>query len=115
MISTVYTGKVTAFRPTREEIAAIEVGSEAPDAFGKLARVVEITARKEDIHGKLFICYYTTWSENARMSNSMKEGEIVRTVDLSRAHTSAEIDAVERAAAKKDDETRRLEASHVGR
>lgn len=90
--TTVFTGKVTAFRPTEEEIANLKVGDLAPDAFGSMQPVTRIYARTRDIYSRLFVCYYVRFGERAEMSNSMKTGEMVRTVSLCNAHTSAEID-----------------------
>ena len=92
---TIYTGKVTGFFPTRDDVATIAVGKPAPDCFGKLAKVVEITYRGPDIHGKLFACYYTDFGTGSRISNSVKEDEILRTVELTNAHLSREIAEIE--------------------
>lgn len=82
--------------PTRQEIMNFVVGSFAPDCFGGWHEITRIYAYKEDIHGKLFICYYTKHGENGQISNSLKEGELNRTVALSGKHTSHELDVIER-------------------
>jgi len=65
---------------TREQIAAIEIGRTKiamgiDGRFGEATPVVEIYARRDDIHGKLFICGYREYGAGARMSFSIKEGE----------------------------------------
>lgn len=81
--------------PTREEIAGIQIGDQALDCFGRLNEVTEITARREDIKGKLFICYYTRFGPKSQMSMSQKEGYLTRTVATSREHISVELDRIE--------------------
>jgi hypothetical protein len=97
---TVFTGKVTAYFPTREDVQAIEIGSMAPSCFGDLHEVVEVTAKREDIHGKLFCCYYTEFGPTSRISNSVKEDELLRDVSTVRAHISVELDRIEENAQK---------------
>ena len=46
--------------------------------FGEATPVVEIYALKNDIHGKLFICGYRQYGENAGISFSIKEGDEFR-------------------------------------
>jgi len=83
--------------PTRAQIASLKVGDQALNCFGRMSEVVEIAARKDDIHGYLFVCYYTRDAgQSGSTSMSMKEGELVRTVALSCLHKSAELDAIER-------------------
>lgn len=74
---------------TREEIEHLKVGDKLQmtydiDCHGQIlpraqwAEAREIThiyARREDIHGRLFVCFYTTFGENAQISGSIKEGE----------------------------------------
>lgn len=89
----------TFFFPTTEEINALQVGDLAPASLGGdekgLGRVTKITARKEDINGNLFVCYYTEFGENAEISHSMKAGELVRTLRTSNKYTSHELDVIE--------------------
>lgn len=70
-------------KPTREDVENLKVGDLAPDCFGKMRRVTEIFARREDINGKLFVCFYTEFGERSTMSGSMKEDEIVATTEIS--------------------------------
>jgi hypothetical protein len=82
--------------PSRKLISSLRVGDLALKCYGRYAKVVEITCCKEDIKGKLFVCYYTENGEGSSISMSMKEDELVRTVRLSCLHTSAELDAIEK-------------------
>jgi hypothetical protein len=84
--------------PTREDIETLKVGDLAPDCFGRMNRVTEIFAQKDDINGRAFVCYYTAFGTSGSCSHSMKEGELLRTVATSNAYTSAELDAIERKA-----------------
>lgn len=82
--------------PTTTEIAALRVGDLALNPFGHFARVAEITYRGIDVHGKAFVGYYTDFGDRSgRISNSMKAGELMRTVALSVRHTSRELDQIE--------------------
>lgn len=72
-------------RPTREDVYGLRVGDMAPDCFGNLAPILEITARQDDIGGKAFCCYYTAFgTSGGRISGSVKENEICPTVPLVR-------------------------------
>ena len=71
-----------AWMPKRAELEALRVGDEAPDCFGTLARITKIYAAQEDVNGKFFICYYTQFGPSSHISNSLKEGEILRTPNL---------------------------------
>ena len=73
-----------AFVPTRSFVQNLQVGDLALDCFGKLSPVTSIFAQRDDIKGKAFVCYYTKHSENSSMSHSMKEGEVVYTMEMSR-------------------------------
>lgn len=86
--------------PTRDQVASLKVGDLALDCFGKMSRVTRIVCCKEDIHGKLFVIYYTQLGTTSSISGSYKEGELVRTVQLSNEHTSSELCAIERELAK---------------
>ena len=65
---------------TREQIDGITVGKTKIAAgcdgrFGEPTVVVSIHAKQEDIHGKLFVCGYRRFGDNACISFSVKEGE----------------------------------------
>lgn len=98
MDTTKIISKPIYFIPTRNYIENLKVGDQALDCFGHMAKVVEISTRKNDVSGKLFVCYYTSDSDkgSSQTSMSMKEGELVRTVQLSCLHKSVELDSIER-------------------
>lgn len=75
---------ITVYRPTRQDITSLKVGDYVPDLFGRLLPIVKISAHRDDIHGKAFICYYTAFGRNSSMSHSMTEDEIVPTIDVIR-------------------------------
>ena len=83
------------FIPSRDYIEKLEIGGLVLDAFGNWAKVTSISARKEDINGKLFACFYAEFGADSTMSGSVKEDCLVRTAALSSRHTSAELDAIE--------------------
>lgn len=63
---------------TRQQIEAIEVGTTVAGFYpSEFTPVVSIHAKKEDIHGKLFVCGYRQCGDNAQISFSVKEGEEV--------------------------------------
>ena len=82
--------------PSRKEIEGLKVGDSALNCFGRIARVVAIAARKEDIEGRLFVLYYTKLgSGSSSISMSQKEGRLTRTAYMSNRYTSAELDDLE--------------------
>ena len=80
--------------PSRDDVANLKIGDLAPDCWGRMAEVVEIAARKEDVSGKLFVLYYTRTGPTSRCSTSMKEDELIRHAGL--LQSSAELAAIER-------------------
>ena len=84
-----------AFKPSRNWILSLNVGSLAPDCFNRLREVKEISFRGEDSQGKAFVGVLLAWGTNSTMSNSYKEGELVRGLGLSSILCSAECDALE--------------------
>jgi len=83
--------------PTREQVTGLKVGDQAINCYGRMATVTEVTAQRDDIQGRAFVCYYTADGEHgSTISMSIKEGELTRTVALSCRHTSSELDAIER-------------------
>lgn len=85
-----------ALVPTRSFIAGLKVGDLAPDFSGRMAEVVRIAARKEDISGKLFVLYETRLGPTSTVTNSLKEDKIQRSLALTSRLNSAELDALER-------------------
>lgn len=67
---------LTVFAPSRQDIENLQVGDFAPACFGHVRRVVRITARRDDVNGKLFVCYYTEHGTNSSISDDAKEGEM---------------------------------------
>jgi hypothetical protein len=84
------------FIPTRSEIEALKEGDLAPDCFGNWRQVTKIYARGDDVNGKAYVCFYTEFGPGASISNSLKEGEINRTVALTGKYTSYELDILEK-------------------
>ena len=84
-----------AFKPSRNWILSLNVGSLAPDCFNRLREVKEISFRGEDSQGKAFAGVFLAWGDNSTMSNSYKEGEVVRGLGLSQILSSAECDQLE--------------------
>jgi hypothetical protein len=83
------------FVPTKEDIAILGVGAIAVDCFGKIKLIREIFCRGNDTTGRAYICYYTQFSENSKISMSIKENELVRTMPLCNKFKSFELNAIE--------------------
>lgn len=100
--------------PTREAIETLRVGDQAIDAWGHMAEVTRISCRREDLEGRLFVCYYTK-TDIGSMSMSRKQDRVTRTVALSNVHTSAQIDALEQGllAARKIEHGETLTADEI--
>jgi len=81
--------------PTRSEIEDIRENDLAPDCFGNWKRVTRIFARGVDVNGRAYVCFYTEFGTTSSISNSLKEGELHRTVALTGKCTSHELDALE--------------------
>lgn len=65
---------------SRAQIDAIAVGSTLiatgiDGRFGEFTPVIEIFARGDDIHGKLYVCGYRQHGDNGAISFSVKEGD----------------------------------------
>ena len=84
------------FIPTRAEIEVLKEGDLAPDCFGNWRRVTKVYSRGDDVNGKAYVCFYTEFGPGASISNSLKEGEINRTVALTGKYTSHELDILEK-------------------
>lgn len=82
--------------PTRNQLEAIQAGDSLPNCFGRLAQVVEVTHRANDINDKYFICVKLRISEHSTITDSYKEMQLHRSTDLSQLHTSYELDVIER-------------------
>lgn len=88
---------VLAFMPDSADIENLKVGDFAPDCFGRLKRVVRIHSKREDIHGKPFACFDTENGSTSQISQSLKAGELVRTIALTGLFTSRDCDELEEA------------------
>jgi hypothetical protein len=82
--------------PTREQVQSLKVGDLALDCYGHWSKVTSIFAQKDDVNGRAYVCFYTDQGEGSNISGSYKEGELLRTVPLSFAYTSAQLDVIER-------------------
>lgn len=87
---------ITVEVPTREEIESLQAGMGATDCFGHQRVITRVFARGNNIHGKAYVCYYTQFGDTSEMSMSLREGEIVRTLDLTRKFSSHQIDMLQR-------------------
>ena len=86
-----------AYIPTRATIEHIEPGTLMLNCFGKLARVKEVTARGEDVNGLAYVCTrLESGTGHGTISESYKEGELLRTTDLCCKFNSHELDQIER-------------------
>lgn len=78
--------------PTREDVESLQVGDFAPDCFGKMSKVVKITYRGTNVHGKAYVGFYTEFGDNkSSMSGSLVEDEVVSTVPLARVYRQAHL------------------------
>lgn len=87
--------------PELADVENLQVGDLAPTAFGGLSEVTRIIYRGVDVNGKAYVGYMAAMSESdtpengCGCSNSMKVGELMRSVALTGLLTSAECDALE--------------------
>ena len=85
----------TAKLPERADIDELKEGDTVSACLGE-AKVVEISYRGTDVNGCRYVGFFVAFGENnGRMSGSIKEGELIRTVALTGEFTSAELDAIE--------------------
>lgn len=85
------------FMPTWEQVTNLKVGDLAPDYAGRMMPVVEIFGQGTDVVGRAYVCYYTASpTGNGSSSNSMKEGELLRSMVTSGYYTSAQLNEIER-------------------
>ena len=83
------------FKPSREWILSLKVGSLAPDCFNRIREVRSIFARGEDQKGRAFVCVELAWGETSTMSDSYKQDELHRGLGLTRFLDSAQCDGLE--------------------
>jgi hypothetical protein len=84
--------------PTRDEVLALKEGDLAPNCFGEWRAVTRVYAKGFDVEGRAYVCFYTEFGGTSRISGSLKEGKINRTVGLTSKYTSHELDVLERQA-----------------
>lgn len=84
------------FIPTRNQVESLTVGQSALNCFGNYAEVVSISGRGVDVNGRAYVCFNLRFGPHSTISQSYKEGELVRTTALSREFTSAQLDTIER-------------------
>ena len=88
---------VTVFAPDRDEIERLQPGDQALDCFGRWREVAAISYRGvSPVDGAAYVGFYTPLGDSGRVSNSYREGEIVRTVSLTGQFPSAEIGLLQR-------------------
>ena len=83
--------------PSAADVDAVQVGSMAPDCFGRMALVTRVIYRKTGVHVG-YICAMSpsdTVENQCGCSNSIRAGELVRTVQLTQAMNSADCDRLE--------------------
>lgn len=89
------------FKPSRKYVENLKVGDLAVNPYGGLSKVVKISYRGETVKtlrqegGKAFVGVELEHGENATITTSYKEGELVSTIPLSSQFTSAECDEIE--------------------
>jgi hypothetical protein len=82
------------FMPTRDEVMNLRAGNLVPDWVGCMRQEVEIYARRDDINVRAFGCYYIAYTDGSS-TNSIKEGELLRTVALSARYSGDELHQIE--------------------
>ena len=83
------------FIPTRKDIERIAPGLSAVNTFGHEKVIVEVYAKKDNVHGQMFACFYCENGPNSKMSESYTEGHLYRGFYTSKHFTSAELDFLE--------------------
>ncbi len=83
--------------PTEYEIRGMKIGSLAPDCMGKMKPIVEITAKEQDVNDKWFIYYYVPFgTDGSKISHSLTEDKLDRSLPLCKLFDSHELDIIER-------------------
>lgn len=85
----------TQFKPSRKYVESLSEGDFALNPYGRPAKVLKITYRGDDIKGKAYVGVELENGENSTITHSFKEGELVRTLDLTRFYNSAECHKLE--------------------
>jgi len=93
----IYVDGIMVLFPTTEDVEGLEVGDMAYDCFGLEREVVRIFGRGVSVNGNAYVCYYTdSGTGSGSISNSLEANTLYRDVRLSMAHTSHELDGMER-------------------
>lgn len=82
------------FMPDDEWIASLSIGDDAPYVFG-WSKVVEITYRGVDVHGRPYVGYTVDFGNGSTMSASSKSGMLHRTMKVCNLKNSSDIDCLE--------------------
>lgn len=72
---------ITVYKPTAEDVHALQIGDLVPDCFGRLKPVNRIYARGTDVYGKVYVLFYTQQSENSSMSGDLHEDQFILTLE----------------------------------
>jgi len=83
--------------PDKQDILHLKVGDFALNCFGH-EKVTEIIYRGTDVNGKHFVGFKTEFGDNATMTGSFKEDNLIRTVKATNFFNSAELDQIEKQA-----------------
>lgn len=88
--------RIPVYFAHRYWIANLQEGDMAPDFAGRMRRVSHISYKNEDVNGRLFVGYATEFGDRSTVSNSVKEGEVLRTVPLTNLFKSYEVQQLDR-------------------
>jgi hypothetical protein len=83
------------FKPSRKYVESLKVGDLAVNPYGRLSKVVKITFRGDDTNGRAYVGVELENGEFSTITNSYKQGELVRTLALSAQFTSTQCDEIE--------------------
>jgi hypothetical protein len=95
-MKTMFTGKTQVMMPETDDVTNLKVGDEAPSFSGIMRKVARITSCGTTHTGQRYVCYYTEISPSCCVSMSMVAQRLVRDLNTTRFHTSAELDVFER-------------------
>jgi len=80
--------------PTRSFVETLCEGCRIVDVFGKTAVVTEISYKGDDVNGRRYVGGYC-FNGTTKVSFSLKEDDVLRTVPLCSEFKSREIDSIE--------------------
>jgi len=64
------------FTPTRYWVEELMVGDPAPDCFGRMAEVVKIIYRGQDVHGNFYVGVRLAFGDRSTITESYKQGRV---------------------------------------